>query len=67
MTAQIYEPRVGRTYRCEIEGGTFIARVIAWDADNVLLSCDPALNPGKELPSEEISLKRSEVKLSEWR
>lgn len=67
MPAQIYEPRVGRNYRVEINGGTFIARVVAWDRDSLLLICDPSLNEGVEVPIEEFSVKRSEVKMSEWR
>jgi len=67
MPAQIYEPRVGRNYRVEIDGGTFVARCIAWDSQRVLFVCDPAMNPGKELPTDEISLKRTEIKMTEWR
>jgi hypothetical protein len=67
MPAQIYEPRVGRNYRVETDNGTFIARCVAWDRDNLLLVADPALNEGVELPIEEFSVKRTEVKLSEWR
>jgi hypothetical protein len=51
----------------ETDNGTFIARCVAWDRDNLLLVADPALNEGVELPIEEFSVKRTEVKLSEWR
>lgn len=67
MPAQIYEPRVGRNYRIEIDGGTFVGRVVAWDKDSVLVSIDPAMNEGKELPTDEVRLQRTEITMTEWR
>lgn len=67
MPAQIYCPRVGRIYRIELDDAVIIGHVTAWDADTITVKCDPDVNPGSELPLDEFQLKRSEVKLSEWR
>lgn len=66
MPAQIYEPHVSRNYRIEIDGNTFIGRCVGWDQESVFFICDPALNEGVEVPTHQINLKRTEIKMSEW-
>ena len=41
-TAQIYRPEVGRRYRIEIDGDSFVGIVVGWDQETVdVKTCEP--------------------------
>lgn len=63
---QIYEPKVGRTYRVHLDDAVFLARVVSRDVETVTVIADPNINPGVELPIDEFVLQRGTARFEEW-
>lgn len=58
--AQIYEPKIGNTYRVHSGEHTFTAKVTATDEDTVTVA------PHEKLGIKTLTLKRLDTKFEEW-